>query len=56
MLKMGGVVPGKAELISTYAPLYLKVSHNLLNALFNTLQYQKFIDELEEVGSLPRSV
>ena len=43
----------KPELISTYVPLYLKGMHNLLHALFNTLQYQKFIDELEELDRFP---
>lgn len=31
--------PGYRE---TYAPLYLKGLHNLLNSLFNTLQYERF--------------
>ncbi len=41
------------ELIRLYAPMYLKGIHNLLNALFNTLQYQKFIEVLEELGRFP---
>ena len=41
------------EFIKLYAPLYLKGIHNLLNALFNTLQYQKFIDILEELERFP---
>jgi len=33
----------------TYASLYLKGMHNLLNALFNTLQYQRFLDALGQL-------
>lgn len=43
--------PGLREL---YAPLYLKGVHNLLNALFNTLQYEKFVEALAELQSFPR--
>ena len=43
----------RPDLIRLYAPLYLKGLHNLLNALFNTLQYRKFVDALEELGRFP---
>jgi len=36
-----------------YAPLYLKGLHNLLNALFNTLQYERFLEALEELSHFP---
>jgi len=41
------------ELKKRYPPLYLKGMHNLLNALFNTLQYRKFMDALEELQRFP---
>ncbi|MEN0004809.1 MAG: hypothetical protein AAF798_11720 [Bacteroidota bacterium] len=34
-------------------PLYLKGLHNLLNALFNALHYDKFIAELEHLKEFP---
>jgi hypothetical protein len=36
-----------------YAPLYLKGLHNLLNALFNTLQYERFQQALEQLNQFP---
>ncbi|HMQ47785.1 MAG TPA: hypothetical protein PKA00_09920 [Saprospiraceae bacterium] len=36
--------------IDLYAPLYLKGLHNLLNALFNTLQYDRFLAYLDELN------
>ena len=42
------------ELIELYAPLYLKGMHNLLNALSNTLQYEKFIEVLTELECFPK--
>lgn len=33
----------------TYAPLYLKGLHNLLSALFNTLQHQRFLEVLDQL-------
>jgi hypothetical protein len=33
-----------------YAPLYLKGLHNLLNALFNTLQYERFTQVLQQLA------
>jgi len=37
-----------------YMPLYLKGLHNLLNALFNNLQYGRFSRALEELTLLPQ--
>lgn len=39
-----------------YAPQYLKGLHNLLNALFNTLQYERFIAALDELNTFPESI
>lgn len=36
-----------------HAPLYLKGLHNLLNALFNVLYYEKFEEILTELKNLP---
>lgn len=44
---------GEPELRALYAPMYLKGLHNLLNALFNTLQYNRFIEVLEELQRFP---
>ncbi len=38
------------------APLYLKGMHNLLNALFNTLYYEKFKEVLEQLNQFPKEV
>ncbi|NBC08518.1 MAG: hypothetical protein GVY26_15110 [Bacteroidetes bacterium] len=40
----------------TYASLYLKGLHNLLNALFNTLQHQRFVDVLGELSRFKEEV
>ncbi len=37
------------EYQETYAPLYLKGLHNLLNSLFNTLQYERFGEGLQRL-------
>lgn len=36
-----------------HAPLYLKGLHNLLNALFNVLHYDKFVEVLNELNRFP---
>ena len=41
------------ELKALYAPMYLKGLHNLLNALFNTLQHARFLEALEELQRFP---
>ncbi len=41
------------EYIKFHAPLYLKGMHNLLNALFNNLYYERFIEVLEELNRFP---
>ena len=42
------------EMIKLYAPLYLKGLHNLLNALFNTLYYEKFVEILDQLEEFPK--
>jgi hypothetical protein len=37
-----------------YAPLYLKGLHNLLNALYNTLQHDRFLETLNLLTRFPR--
>lgn len=39
--------------IELNAPMYLKGLHNLLNALFNTLQYDKFAQTLQLLNDFP---
>ena len=46
----------KNELKQLYATLYLKGLHNLLNALFNNLYYEKFIEVLEELDNFPKVI
>lgn len=41
------------DFISLYAPQYLKGMHILLNALYNTLQYDRFTLALEELNKFP---
>ena len=53
---MGTVVKNKNELKQLYATLYLKGLHNLLNALFNNLYYEKFIEVLEELDNFPKVI
>lgn len=40
----------------TQAPIYLKGLHNLLNVLFNNLQYDQFNATLQELEKFPQSV
>ena len=44
----------RPELKSLYAAHYLKGLHNLLNALFNNLYYEKFIEINEELNEFPK--
>ena len=44
------------KMIEVNTPLYLKGLHNLLNALFNVLHYDKFNEALEELKQFPRKV
>lgn len=39
------------ELKSLYAPLYIKGLHNLLNALFHILYYDRFVEVLDQLES-----
>lgn len=39
--------------IELHAPLYLKGLHNLLNALFNTLHYDRFMESLQLLEQFP---
>ena len=41
------------QLKAWHAPLYLKGLHNLLNALFNTLQHESFLRALDELRRFP---
>lgn len=41
------------EMKELYGPLYLKGLHNLLNALFNVLYYEKYVEVLEELNHFP---
>lgn len=38
------------------APLYLKGMHNLLNALYNTLYYERFVEALKKLENLPNEI
>lgn len=40
-------------MIQANPPLYLKGLHNLLNALFNTLHYNRFVEALNELEQFP---
>ena len=44
----------RPHFIQIFAPLYLKGLHNLLNALFNNLYYEKFIETLDELNRFPK--
>jgi hypothetical protein len=43
------------QLKSVHAPLFLKGLHNLLNALFNTLQHERFQRALNDLERFPES-
>ena len=46
----------KPEMITVNAPLYLKGIHNKLASLFNMWQYDKFVDELQQLDLVPHQV
>lgn len=44
----------KPEAIQTHAPLYLKGLHNLLNAVYNTLQHDRFVEAMDILENFPQ--
>jgi len=43
----------RPAMIALHPPLYLKGLHNLLNALFNSLHYERFVEALAQLEQFP---